>query len=189
MCDGMVIDAHLLPAIRRELVQESGPLFGLLSWLLGNCGIARTPLIEEHWRTKIKGTDVFFWSWYDSQIERKSIKDSVPKKLPAAAKKRLRADFGLTREPYLVGYLECAHGSSFPKYILGEDIHLYEPKAGSQSTAKQNQIRNTRSGALCKYLEQQLGIFVGTVEHCRLRFPLKTAQCVNKNVAFTKGCP
>src|SRR4030066_2064738 len=105
---GIVIDAHLMPEMRNELARNSGPLFQLMDWFLQNCGIAITPKIEEHWRSKIRDTDPFFWSWYYEQIEGKTIRGVPPKDLGSNVKRKLRVGYCMPKDPYVKGYLECA---------------------------------------------------------------------------------
>ena len=52
------------------------------------------------------------------------------------------------------------------KYILTNDIHLFEPKAKSYNSTKKNKIKNDRIGALNKYLYKNLNILVGLYCHC-----------------------
>jgi hypothetical protein len=180
MCNGVVIDAHMMPAIRDELVRGSGQLCNLINWFLQNCGIARTSQIEIHWRTKISDKDPFFWHWYAQQILNRSIHDIKPKNLGRDVKKRLRIKYGLPKDPYLTAYLECAYATNEPRYILAEDMDFHDPKARNQATKTQIMIRESRTGALCQYLETQLKIRVGTTQDCRLHFSSFQGSCPSR---------
>jgi len=188
MCDGIVIDAHLLPLFRKEFAQGNGPLLDLFVWLLVNCGVAHTALIEQHWSTKIRATDELFWNWYREQIENKSIRDVPLTKLPGQVKKKLRSEYKLPKDMFVVGYLECAFSTLAPRYILSEDMYLHEPQARSLDTGTQTGIRESRRGKVCKYLEDELGILVGTVSHCREHFPLYQTSCSQKALDGKASC-
>jgi hypothetical protein len=177
---GIVIDAHLMSGMRDELARSSGQLFGLINWFLQNCGIAMTPIIEAHWKSKIRDTDPVFWSWYYTQIEGKTIRSVEPKDLGTNVKKKLRVEYCVPKDPYVKGYLECAHATNGPRYIITEDIYLYDPKAGSKATKTQAKIKQNRDGVLCRYLETQLKIRIGPIADCISHFCVHEAVCSNK---------
>jgi hypothetical protein len=188
MCEGVVIDAHLLLPFRKEYAQGNGPLLELFVWLLANCRVARTALIEQHWTTKIKATDELFWNWYREQIEKKAIRDVPLDRLPKEVKRKLRSEYKLPKDMFVLGYLECAFSTTAPRYILSEDMYLHEPQARSLDTGTQADIREARRGKVCKYLEDELGITVGTVTHCRGHFPVQQSSCPQKTTDGRPSC-
>jgi len=180
MCDGIVIDAHMVPAIRDALALGSGSLYDLICWVIENCGIARTPQIEAHWKTKCSDRDQFFWSWYSQQVLDRSIHDITPKNLGSSVNRKIRNDYGLS-DPFVLGCIKCAHSTSEPRYILAEDIYFHDPKAKDFPTTVQIKIKESRNGCLCRYLEDQLGIQVGARADCKSHFSIDQGPCPNKN--------
>jgi len=181
MCDGIVIDAHMIPAIRDELVRHSGSLYELICWVIENCGIARTPQIENHWRSKFSANrDHVFWKWYMNQVLNKAIHNIPPKNLSSSVKKKIRDDYGLS-DPTVMEYIKCAYATNEPRYILAEDMYFYDPRERRAASATQIEIKESRQGRLCKYLEEQLHIRVGTPADCKSHFSIDQSPCSDKN--------
>ena len=89
MYQGIFIDAHILEDICDALADECGPLYDMIFWILDNCGIAITPLIQSHWEEKISENKRHFWEWYylEYQVNRR-IKEIPLKKLEAPLMKK-----------------------------------------------------------------------------------------------------
>jgi hypothetical protein len=189
MCDGIVIDAHMMRVIRDELVQDSGCLYSLICWITENCGIAITPQIEAHWKTKCSDKNPFFWDWYTKQLLNKSIRYITPKTLNQHVLKKIRDKYGLPKDPFVIGYMECACATSEPRYILAEEMDFHDPKAKSLPTKTQLKIRESRSGRLCRYLEKQLGIRVGTPTDAESHFAIGQGPCANRATVSQTHCP
>ena len=63
-------------------------------------------------------------------------------------------------------YIKCAN-VTITKYILSEDIDLYDPKMKEKLRGDQRvKFMNERKGKLLKFLENELKIVVGPMEHC-----------------------
>lgn len=189
MCDGVVIDAHMVQLIRDELVRGRGCLYSLICWVVENCGIARTPLIEAHWKTKCSDSDVFFWEWYTQQVLNKSVHDITTKKLNQHVLKKIRNEYGLPKNPFVIGYIECACATSEPRYILAKEMDFHDPKAKSLPTKTQLQIQESRSGRLCRYLERKLRVRVGTPTDAESHFVVNHGPCSNKATTSQSHCP
>lgn len=181
MCDGVVIEGHMLPQIRKALVSESGSLYQTISWILQNCGVAITRQIETHWRTQCADRDTFFWTWYATQILNRSIRDILPKKMPQHLWKNLRVNHGLPNNPAIRAYLECVNATQQPRYILAEDMDYHDPKAKALPTKTQNSIRQARTGALCSYLHKHLQIRIGASADCSQHFTTGSGPCISKS--------
>jgi len=189
MCDGIVIDAHMIPAIRYDLVQESGLLYELIQWLIQNCGIATTPQIEAHWKTKCSDNDPFFWTWYTERILDRSIRINEPNGLENEKIKKIHNEYGLPRDPFVIACISCAHATNSPRYILAEDMDFHDPKSKRLETRTQNKIRENRNGRLCRYLEKELNIRVGTKSDARSHFSIDIGACPNNVINSRNICP
>jgi len=189
MCDGIVVDAHMIRKIRDELVRSSGPLYELICWVIINCGIAVTPQIEAHWKTKCSDRDPFFWEWYTQQVLNKSVHDITLQRLEVHITRRIHRDYGLPKDPFVIGYIECANSTSEPRYIFAEDMYFHDPKAKGLPTKTQVTIRETRSGTLCRYLERQLRIRVGTATDVNSHFSIGQGPCPNRRTISQSQCP
>jgi len=168
MTYGIVIDAHLIQSIRESLVSESGSLFDLISWITSNCGIAISELIETHWKQHCTHNDLFFWEWYAQQILTQKIRIYKPTRISGRIFMNIRVNYKLPNDIFVRAYLDCANNTIKPRYILTEDMYFYEPSAKSMTPSRQIQIRTSRSGSLCRHLENTLKIRVGTEsDFCR----------------------
>jgi hypothetical protein len=190
MCDGIVIDAHIIRSARDEIVLSSGPLYELICWITQNCGIAITQYIEKHWKNHCGDrTPSIFWEWYTDQAKIGSIKIIKPKQLDINILNKIRKKYGLPKDPFVIAYIECADATSEPRYILSEDMDLHAPKAKSVSPKTQASIREGRTGPLCCYLERRLCVRVGTVADCKSHFSTDQGQC-HRGVTTVQGkCP
>ena len=189
MCDGVVIDGHLVQLIRDELLQARGSLYSFICWVVDNCGIARTPQIEAHWKTKCSENDVFFWEWYTQQVLRKSVHDITTKKLNQHVLKKIHKDYGLPRNPFVIRYIECACSTNAPRYILAKDLDFYDPKGKSLPTKTQIEIQERRSAPLCRYLEKELRVRVGTPTDAESHFGIYDGSCTSKATTSQSHCP
>jgi len=140
MCDGIVIDGHIMMQIRDELVLKSGKLFDLISWILNNCGIAITPYIKTHWQS-LCGRDQYFGEWYTNEYHvKRAIHDIPDPHLKHSTWQYIRKSFSLPDDPFVRSCIQCANTTSEPRYILAEDMFFYEPKA--KRSAKKNTRKN-----------------------------------------------
>jgi len=189
MCDGVVIEGHIVERMRDELVRESGTVYDLVNWMTHNCGIAMTPKVEVHWRMHCSDRDQFFWSWYTEQVEKRSIRPISPRRLDNKVSRKIHNDFGLPRNTLVRRYIECANGTNDPRYILAEEMDLHAPQAKRLPTRTQVQIREMRSGILCRYLERALRIRVGSLSDCIVYFSTDSGNCASSTSSNGKSCP
>lgn len=176
--------------IRDELVLEQGSLYELIYWIIQNCGIAISPLIEKHWKTKCSEKDQFFWTWYGVQITNHAVHPI--KKITNIApdiKKKIHNDYKLPFDPFVIECIKCACSTSAPRYILADDIYFYEPTAKRLAVKNQQDIMNKRSGKLGRYIEKTLNIRIGTAEDFKAHFAMATGNCPIKNAAMVSPCP
>ena len=178
MCEGVVIEGHLLIELRKELRNGQGALYDIVVWLETNCGIAMTDLIQTHWVDKGLMKDQYFHTWYVEKVNAKVIRWATEKNLNKHQWKKIHNEYGLPKDLYDRGYIKCAHGTAKPKYILSEEIPLHDPKV--INPPKKLVVIQQHSGALCKYLEDQLGIQVGNREHFKARFAICKGICQQK---------
>lgn len=180
MCNGIIIDAHLIPKIRCDLTNGSGTLYDILYWIVNNCGIAMTQYIENHWYTKCKDGDVF-WEWYRAQLEEGKNKVHYHRQLKTLdnrAAKSIRNHYGLNNS-HIKACIVCANTTNEPRYILTEHIFFYNPKLKNAPPKTKDKIMEGRSGRLCRYLQRNLNIRVGTRTDCIKHFSINHSHCSN----------
>ena len=166
MCEGIVIEAHAILELRDDIVLATGTRYELLEWLMHNCKIVMTDKIKNHWELKlgIKGDVVF--DWLEQKNHEKCVHELKNiKKVHRDIKKKIK-EFGLTKEPFVEHYIDCANTTTKPRYILAEDIPFYDPKAAKAGAEKKQEIKNNKSGELPKFLEKNLNITVSNVVSC-----------------------
>lgn len=175
--------------VRDEIVREEGTLYELICWITNNCGIATSDLLETHWRNKFKDGD-FFWTWYGSQIINKAVHPiKRVTDLDPSIKRKIRVDFKLPDDTFVMGCIKCAHTTQAPKYILADDIYFYEPSAKGTTVSNQQRIMENRTGQLCRYLERAIHIRVGTAGDCASHFSMATGNCSAKPITSVNQCP
>lgn len=180
MCDGLIIEGHLIPEIRHDLANENGRYYDILCWVSQNCGIASNAHIEEHWRKHSREGDIF-WQWYTQEYVAGNVHDIPRKRLDNRIIKRIHHDYRLPKNPFVLRYIMCANVTREPKYILANDMDFHQPTAKRQATVTQNHIRTSRKGALCRFLEKELCIRVGTADDCKTHFSIDHGICSDKS--------
>lgn len=178
MCDGIVIDAHIIPNIRCDLANGSGALYDVLNWILENCGIAMTEYIEEHWRSKCRDADIF-WEWYASPSTQKMVHCyKQPKPLDNRDTNKIRTVYGLDNS-HIKACIVCANNTKEPRYILTEHMLLYNPKLKDAPSRTKAKTMKFRSGRLCRYLQRKLNIRVGTRTDFINHFSINQSLCAD----------
>jgi hypothetical protein len=192
MCEGIVIEGHLLREMSPQVALMNGPLYDLLEWAVANCGIAMTDYIENHWETHCspnKQANEAFWAWVTDQLKVNAMRHVDGAGVSAGDWRRIRVGFHAPSDPYVRAYIECAASVQAPRYLLAEDMDLHEPRARSLPTATQVQIRERRRGTLCQHLERALRVRVGTRADCSLWFEVDSGLCAHKASGNTAPCP
>ena len=192
MCDGVVIDAHVIKRLTPELVEEDGPTYRLVRWITGSCGIAISEPIKVHWEQHCgsRERNVRFWEWYFDELHNKRAIHPIPvKRWSGEAWRALSARHKIPKDPFVRAVIECADATSEPRYILADDMLFHEPAAKAASTANQQEIRGKRIGSLCQHLEHELSIVVGTPDHCSDYFEVNQGGCPTMTNGHSTACP
>lgn len=187
---GIIIDAHILHEIRDALVKENGLLYDLINWILDNCGIAITQLIETHWKSKISESDRFFWEWYFSEYHSKRrIREIELKKFNNMLMNKIITDCCLPKDIFVKGYIKAAHSTKYPRYILAEDMDLHDPRYKKEETKTKKRIIDERTGKLCVFLEDRVNIRVGSRKDCERYFAITNGPCTVNPCSEVSYCP
>lgn len=192
MCDGIVIDGHIMRAFKGELVQKNGTIYSLVFWITSNCGIAITNYIKTHWEQQCgtRAKNLLFWEWYFDQLHNKhTIHFIKVRRLRGTTWESIRATYRIPQDPFVRSAIECANSTSEPRYILAEDMFFYDPTAKRIDPDTQRSIREDRTGIVSKFLEQHYCIMVGTPNHCRRYFAVDYGACQNKSLNDRNDCP
>jgi len=160
MEDGVVVDANIIADYCHESIVETGDIYDLIEKILKNCSIAITELIEQEWYNTC-GSQLFD-VWFTDNMRDGYIQYVEPYLNPHILKK-IRNKFGLPgRDKELI---KAANVTTY-KYILTNDIHLFDPKKKTASIKEKERIKKGRKGGLCQFLRKELKITVGLPEHC-----------------------
>jgi len=191
MCDGIVIDGHVIRNLKSELIVKSGMVYSLVSWITSNCGIAVNDYIVTHWEQHCgsRARNLLFWEWYfDELYNKRTIHFIRVKRLNGRSWRKFQAKFKIPVDPFIRTAIECADSTSEPRYILAEDMYLYDAEAKARDPNTQENIRENRAGPICKYLEKTLNIIVGTPKHCKEYFEIDKGIC-SCNSLNNINCP
>jgi hypothetical protein len=184
MCDGIVIDGHVMRDFSPLLSRKQGSIYILISWITQNCGIALSDYIKTHWEQHCgkKERNPIFWEWYVEQLlQRKHINFPKITRLKGNEWQKIRSTFSVPEDPFIRAEIECVNSTSEPRYLLSEDPYIHDPLIKKMNNSeKQQTIKDERQGALCKYLENSdFGIIVGTCKHCASFFQISQGNCSN----------
>lgn len=192
MCDGIVIDGHVMRGFSKEYSEKTGNLYSLVSWIIANCGIAISDLIRTHWESNCGSSakNPAFWEWYFTELHVNRTIHFIPiTRFPGNRWRVLVARYRIPRDPFLRAIIECADSTSEPRYILADDILLHDPVAKTTDTATQLKIKEERTGSLCQYLERDLSIILGTINHCKEYFEMDQGACQTNSPDRDTPCP
>ena len=192
MCDGIVIDAHLIKELRSQLIDRNGPIYSLVSWITTNCGIAVSDYIVTHWEQHCgsRAKNLLFWEWYYHELHDKhTIHFIQVTRFSGKTWTVLRAKHGIPPDPFVRADIECANSTSEPRYILADDMLLHDPVAKAKDTDTQRDIRESRTGSLCQRLQHDLSIILGTPNHCKGYFEIDQGACQSKPQNRDVVCP
>lgn len=162
MGDGVVVDANIIAEYHQEYARESGDIYDLIEKILKSCRIAITELIEHEWKNTCGNQK--FNIWYTDNL-RDGFIQYVDASLHPHILKKIHNEFGLPKRKYDKELIKAANVTTY-RYILTKDIHLFDPKKKEASIEEKRRIKEERSGALCRYLYDELKITVGLPEHC-----------------------
>ncbi len=169
MCDGIIIDGHVIKQFKNELVEEKGCIFDIINFIVAKCGIAINQVIENHWETHCgkKERALEFWEWYTTNCLQNRIHFIESKKINGKLWASIQAKFSIPTDPFVRAAIECANTTVIPRYIIAEDLYFYDPKAKRLDNTNQRKIIEKRNGCVCKYLEKYMQITVSTPEYCK----------------------
>ena len=168
MGDGIVVDADIISYYFREYIVETGDLYNLIEKILKNCGIAITDSVEREWRNTC-GSQLFN-EWFTDNMSKGLQRDGkhiqyVAPSIDQQTLKKIHIDFGLPREGHDKDLIKAANVTTY-KYILTNDIDLFDPKKKRAERKEKERIKKQRKGTLCTFLRKKLKITVGLPEHC-----------------------
>ena len=192
MCDGIVIDAHIIKHLTPELIHGHGAIYSLISWITSNCGIAISESIKTHWEKHCgsRERNTYFWEWYFDELHRKrTIHPITVKRFSGKYWRTIVARYRIPSDTFIRADIECANSTSEPRYILADDILLHDPVAKTTDSATQSKIKEERIGALCQYLERALSIILGTTNHCKKYFEMDQGPCQTNSADRDTTCP
>jgi hypothetical protein len=162
MGDGIVVDANIISYYCREYIEETGDLCDLIGKILKNCGIVISDSMEREWRNTC-GSQLFE-VWFTDNLRDGHIQYVIPS-IDRQILKKIHNDFGLPERGGDKDLIKAANVTTY-KYILTNDIDLFDPKKKRASSKEKEQIKKQRKGALCIFLRKKLDIIVGLPEHC-----------------------
>lgn len=192
MCNGIVIDAHVIKHLTPELVNKSGAVYSLISWITSNCGIAISDRIRTHWEKHCgsRERNTHFWEWYTTELLTKRTIHPIPvQRFSGNDWTKLMARYRIPDDIFIRAVIECANSTSEPRYILADDILLHDPVAKTTATATQLKTKEERTGSLCQYLERELSIILGIANHCREYFEMDQGTCQANSQNCNVLCP
>lgn len=168
MSDGIVVDASIIPDFYRELSFGDGVVSQVVGWLTERCGIVASDKVLEEWENVCCAQE--FVEWLTDQIKEGGVRRIEGKKLDRGTVKRMRVNCGFPCKDCDLEYIECAHATRSIRYIVSQDMDFYDPMAKKTSVRMKRWAREQRQGQFCRFLLRQLGIRVGTIEHCKEDF-------------------
>lgn len=169
MCDGIVIEAHTIRKLRDDIVRARGPRYKMLEWLAGNCRIVMTDKIRSHWDISLGNRGAIVLDWLEQINHKKSVNELKEiKRVHRDIRRKMRNEFGLTGQSFVMHYIDCANTTEKPKYIIAEDIFFYDPKADSEGwgEGKKEEIKTNKVGRLQRYINIKLKIKVRNIYLC-----------------------
>lgn len=162
MCDGVVIDTNVIVEYRKEYFYEEGEILNLVENIMNSCGIVITNKIESEWEKTC--FDQLFREWFTVNVMNEKIQYVNPH-IDQEIMKKIHNKYGLPKKG-CDGELIKAANVTMLKYILTNDMDLFDPKKKKAMRKEKERIMRNRNGNLCKYLKKNLGIIVGSPEHC-----------------------
>ena len=164
MDDGVIIDANIIPQFLPQYVKQEGNIYDLFNDILSKYGIAICKQIQREWLNTCNHPIIE--AWLTDNLKNGNIRHVKPK-LHRDIKKKLRTDYGLPRGSPDIHLISCANVTEV-RYIISEDMDLFDPKMKRAKSKTRTRIKQKRTGNLCRYLHKQLKIRVGLLHHCRV---------------------
>lgn len=192
MCDGIVIDGHIIRDFGSELVDRNGTIYTLVSWITTNCGIAISDYIVVHWEQQCgsRAKNPLFWEWYFDELHNKrTIHFIEVKRFDGKSWNSFQKTYRIPPDPFIRAAIECATSTCAPRYIVAEDMYFYDAVSKGGTSDNQKKIREDRTGPICKYLETTCHVTVGTPKHCKDYFEINHGACQSIPLSGNMTCP
>ena len=162
MGDGVVVDANIISIYYQEYIEETGEIYNLIGKILNNFGIAITELLEKEWYNTC-GSQLFN-VWFTDNL-RDGYIQYVDPSIDRQILKKIHIKFGLPKDGQDKELIKAANVTTY-KYILTNDIDLFDPRKKTAPLKEKERIKKGRKGRLCQFLRKELKITVGLPEHC-----------------------
>ena len=142
MVDGVVVDTNIIENFYKEYVLEEGDILILINNILENCGIAITELIEAEWSRRCN--DQLFSVWFTDNLRDGNIRYVMPE-IDRHILKRIHNEFGLPRRGVDKELIKASNVTII-KYILTNDIDLFDPKKKKAQKKEKERIKDHLTG-------------------------------------------
>ena len=155
--EGVVVDANVIAKVIEELrlKQINGVHYELIDKILSKFGIVICPVIKREYQNTCGG--LVFKYWFEGERVQGKIRQIKPE-LEQQKVDRIHNYYGLPKgkNGRDLWYIKCAN-VTITKYILSEDIDLYDPQMKEKLRGDQRvKFMNERKGKLLKFLENEL---------------------------------
>ena len=128
--EGVVVDANVISKFIEELRINKGTVvhYALINKILSKFGIVICPMIEQEYRNTCNDKGHIFKYWFEGERAQGKI-SLVEPELEQQKVDRIHNYYGLPKgkNGRDLWYIKCAN-VTITKYILSEDIDLYDPK-------------------------------------------------------------
>lgn len=165
--DGIVVDANIINSYIQSVIVDNGDnkVIKLLSKIMSKYGFLINDVIEHEWKENLRSFQ-YFEEWFTQCIiEEKIGYVEYINKLTTKQKKDIFIVYGLPTRGCDIEYIKCTLNTRM-KYLLTEDIHFYDPKKRMANKTEKKKIKGRREGCFCKYLKKEMGLTVGSCDHC-----------------------
>jgi hypothetical protein len=168
MCDGVVIDANVVPDFYREYRSGSGPVLEVVVWISANIGIAINDHIATEWENTCSAD--LFMAWYTDQLKLGTIRRIVCVRISSSMTRKMIDRYGFPARRRDIHYIRCAYSTQPTKYIVTYNYDFYDPVCQRSTIQARRRARELRQGRFCNFLSRELGISVGMPQHCKADF-------------------
>ena len=173
MSDGVSVDANVMALFAKsflpnkadtdvlEVKEVVGKIRSTVGFVIDSGG-----KIQHQWSATCGWkTGNPFREWFVQSLKDGKIRPVVAL-LPEENRKKLRVDYGFPSDQFEETYIGVANATA-TRYIMTGDMHFFEPKHRDADEKAKSRSRDTREGAVCRYLLNQMKIRVGTVAHAK----------------------
>ena len=163
MEDGVVIDTNIMSKFNKEYFFETpNDLSKLIIDVMNKYHLAINKLLENEWKSTC-GSQPFQYWLTDNIIANKI--EFVNSNIDKNIMKKIYDKYGLPKNSGDKELIKIANATII-KYILTEDIDLFDPKEKNANHRRKEKIKQQRIGKLNIFLKKKLNITVGLCCHC-----------------------